>query len=79
MKKSQKKTKNAWFRYRRRSYLPASWQGLAIYSLYVGYSIVVPVVWYNDGHNLWKLLTTVIPLLILAALVTQFIASKNTK
>ena len=77
-KKTTKKNK-AWFRYVRKSYLPVTWQGLVIYFIYVAYSVAVPVVWYNNGHDLWRLLSTVIPLLALAALFTQFVASQNSK
>jgi hypothetical protein len=67
-----------WFIYIRRSYLPASWQGLGIYTLYVIYSVAVPVDWYTRGHSLWELLSSVIPLVVLAAVLTQFVASKNS-
>ena len=76
---AKRKNTNNWFRYTRKSYLPASWQGLVIYLLYVSYIIMVPVVWYNKGHQLWNLLSEVIPLVIAAVLVTQFIASKNSR
>jgi hypothetical protein len=79
MKKTKNKANKAWFRYTRRSYLPATWQGLYIYIAYVAYSVAVPVAWYNRGHNLWELLTNVIPLLVLGTIVTQFVASKNAK
>jgi hypothetical protein len=81
MKKTVKNKKNnkAWFVHVRKSYLPASWQGLSIYFLYVAYLVLVPVVWYRNGHDLWKLLTTVIPLVIGMAIVTQFVAYKNSK
>ncbi len=71
--------KQAWFRKIRGSYLPSAWQGLVIYFAYLVYLLAVPAVWYNEGHDLWKLLTTVVPLTAGAALLTQFIASKNSR
>lgn len=79
MKKVRKTKRNAWFVHVRNSYLPATWQGFVIYLLYVAYIIAVPLVWYKNGHDLWRLLTTVVPLLIAMVLLTQFIASKNSK
>jgi hypothetical protein len=79
MKKARKAKNKAWFTSVRKSYLPASWQGLCIYTLYVAYSIAVPVIWYNNGHDMSKLVTNVIPLVVAATLLTQFIASKNSK
>lgn len=73
-----KSTKNAWFIYRRKSYLPASWQGLVIYLIYAVYIISLAVLWYKRGHHLWILLSTVIPLIIGAAFVTQYVAFKNS-
>lgn len=69
----------AWFRKIRGSYLPRSWEGLAIYFIYLAYLIALPIVWYHQGHDLWKLLTNVLPLAIGAAILTQYIASKNTR
>ena len=74
------KTKNqAWFRKIRGSYLPLSWQGLAIYFVYLTYVIALPVIWYKDGHHLRELLFSTIPLMVAAALLTQYVASKSTK
>lgn len=74
-----KAKKQAWFKKIRGSYLPASQEGFCIYMTYLLYLVAVPTVWYNQGHDLWKLLTTVIPLCVGAALLTQFIASRNAK
>jgi hypothetical protein len=74
-----KKTKKTWFVSTRKSYLPNSWQGLIIYLLYLAYIIWVPIAWYREGHNLWRLLSEVIPLVVGAALLTQYIASKSAK
>lgn len=79
MKKARKAKNKAWFTPVRKSYLPASWQGLCIYFLYIAYSIAVPVIWYNDGHDMSQLITNVIPLVAAATLLTQFIASKTSK
>jgi hypothetical protein len=79
MKKVRKTKHQAWFVHIRNSYLPSSWQGLVIYLIYVGYIISIPVVWYKNGHYLWQLLTTVIPLIIAGVLLTQYVASKNSK
>ena len=74
------KTKNRpWFRKIRGSYLPCSHEGLMIYFAYLVYLVAVPVVWYQQGHDLWRLLTTVVPLWVGAAFVAQFVASKNAK
>ncbi len=76
----KKKTKsNAWFRKVRSSYLPSSWQGMIIYLCYVVYIVAVPVTWYQRGHELWTLLAGVIPLLVLALFITQYVASKHAK
>jgi multidrug efflux pump subunit AcrB len=68
-----------WFIYVRRSYLPSSWQGLVIYMLYVVYVILLIVLWYQKGRQYWTLMTVIIPLIIGAAFITQYIASKNSK
>lgn len=73
-----KKSKNAWFRPVRRSYLPSSWQGLAIYIMYVAYIVVLVADWYRLGSDVWTLVVNVIPLVAAAAVVTQYIASKNS-
>lgn len=74
-----KKNKKTWFIKVRGSYLPSAWQGMLIYLWYVVYLITVPVVWYVGDHTLWQLLTTVIPLIAAAALLTQYIASKHAR
>jgi hypothetical protein len=74
-----KSRKQAWFKKVRGSYLPNSKEGLVIYFAYLVYLVAVPVVWYGQGHDLWRLLTTVVPLTVGAAVLTQFIASKNYK
>jgi len=68
-----------WFRKVRESYLPISPMGLLVYLLYVGYIVTVVIAWYQIGHNTWTLLTTVIPVVVVAAVVTQLIASKHSK
>ncbi len=81
MKKSKaktKKAKGAWFYKKRGSYLPCSWQGLLIYLVYTAYVITLPVVWYYDGHDVGQLLTFIIPLMCVAALLTQYVASKSS-
>jgi hypothetical protein len=75
----KKRKKDPWFRSVRRSYLPRTWQGLVIYFAFVAYLVAVPVIWYNTGHDAWTLVTTVIPLWAFATLVTQYVASKNSK
>jgi len=74
-----KKTKKAWFISKRGSYLPNSWQGLMIYLLYIAYIIWVPIAWYREGHSTWRLLSEVFPLVIGAALLAQYVASKSCK
>lgn len=74
-----KPKKGAWFVKLRGSYLPCSWEGLTIYFVYLAYLIALPVVWYNQGHDLWRLLTNVLPLAAGAAILTQYVASKNAK
>ncbi len=73
-----KAKKGAWFVRLRGSYLPCSWQGLVIYFVYTVYVVALPVVWYYDGHEAWRLLTFVIPLMCGAALITQYVASKTS-
>jgi len=73
-----KHLKKPWFVYVRRSYLPASGLGQLIYLVYVIYVFALPVDWYKRGHSLWELLSVVIPLEILAAVFTQYLASKNS-
>jgi hypothetical protein len=68
-----------WFRRVRRSYVPVTWEGLCIYAIYALYLITIFVMWYEYGHELWNLLTNVIPLSIGAVLLIQFVASKNAK
>jgi len=74
-----KAKKGAWFYKMRGSYLPCSWQGLAIYGVYLVYIVAVPAVWYQKGHDLWSFLVMVIPLVVAAAVLTQYIASKNAR
>jgi len=69
----------AWFKKIRGSYLPASKIGLAVYIMYISYLIAVPVAWYRNGHYLWDLLIYVIPALVGAALLTQYIASRHAR
>lgn len=76
---AKRSKKGSWFLGVRRSYIPISWQGVCIYMAYVAYIIAVPVAWYRHGHELWGLLTNVIPLNIGATLLTQFVASKTSK
>jgi hypothetical protein len=73
-----KKKTTKWFKYTRKSYLPAAWQGLVIYLIYVTYIVVVPIIWYRKGHNLWTLVSEVIPLMLAAVILTQYIASSNS-
>ena len=69
----------AWFISVRRSYLPSSWQGLIVYMVYTIYLILLGILWYQRGHHYWTLMTTIIPLIIGSAFITQYIASKNSK
>ncbi len=73
------KNKSIWFRKIRGSYLPTSIIGLGIYLLYVLYIVVLTYDWLRLGYHVWPLLTSVIPLVVLAAIVTQCIASKHSK
>ena len=74
-----KNANKPWFTYVRRSYLPASWQGLCLYFLYIAYCVAIAIDWYRLGYSLWQLLTVVIPLFVLATALTQFIASKTSR
>ena len=69
----------AWFSKVRGSYLPSSPVGLALYSVYASYMVLLAIGWYVDGHRIWYLLVNVIPLMVGAALVTQYIASKHSR
>lgn len=73
-----KNSKTAWFRPVRRSYLPCSWQGMIIYLAYVVYIVALAYDWYHLGHHGWTMIVNVLPLAVAAALVTQYIASKNS-
>ncbi len=80
MKKSKAKAKKGgWFYKIRGSYLPCSWQGLLIYFVYTAYVVAMPVLWYFNGHELWQLLAFVIPSMCGAALLAQYVASKNSR
>lgn len=68
-----------WFKPVRRSYLPASWQGQAIYLVYVAYEVLLIVYWYRQGHDYGRLLTSFIPLAVAAAVLTQFVAARNSR
>jgi len=74
----KKARKGAWFYKIRGSYLPCSWQGLAVYFVYLAYIVALPVLWYQGDRDLWDLAVFVVPLWVAAALVAQYIASKNT-
>jgi len=68
-----------WFRPIRGSYLPANRQGLLVYLVYVAYLIVLLVAWLMAGHTLWRLATAVIPLMVAAAVLMQYIAGKHAR
>ena len=70
--------KKAWFRPVRGSYLPSSWQGGVIYLIYVAYILLLAGDWYRLGHHGWTLLVNVLPLAVAAAVLAQYIASKNS-
>ncbi len=74
-----KKNSSYWFRAIRGSYLPSSLLGLCIYLLYVAYIVTLTYEWIIRGSDSWTLLTVVLPLIVLAALITQYIASKHSK
>ena len=74
-----KNNTSIWFRKVRGSYLPSSFVGLVIYLIYVAYIIAVVVDWYYLGHSGWVFLTTVLPVVVVAALIVQYIASKHSK
>jgi len=78
-KNMAKNNSSIWFRKVRGSYLPNSVIGLGVYLLYVAYIVVVGVEWYRLGHSGWVLLTTVVPVVVVAAFITQAIASKHSK
>jgi hypothetical protein len=74
-----KAKKRAAFYKKRGSYLPSSPKGFGIYCLYLAYIVALPIAWYQHGHELWTLLAIVIPLWAVAAVFTQYIASKNAR
>jgi len=74
-----KNNTSIWFRKLRGSYLPNSFVGLVIYAIYVAYIVAVGIEWYRIGHDYWTLLTTVIPVVIVAAVIVQSIAAKHSK
>jgi ABC-type transport system involved in cytochrome c biogenesis permease subunit len=69
----------AWFRPIRGSYLPTSNIGLLVYLVYVAYLVVLIVAWFNEGRTLWRLVAVVIPLMVAAAVLMQYIAAKHSK
>lgn len=76
--KINRKISQKWFRPVRKSYLPCSWQGLGIYFLYLAYMIILPVMWYRRDRLIWTLFTQVIPLMLGATFLAQYVASKNS-
>lgn len=72
------KISQRWFKPVRKSYLPSSWQGLIIYFLYLGYMIILPVMWYQKGHSFWILMTQIIPLMLGTTFLAQYVASRNS-
>lgn len=72
-------SKQAWFKYIRGSYLPCSLAGLTIYLTYAVYMVSLSIVWYYEGHKLWSLLVSVIPLSVVAMLIVQYVASKHSR
>lgn len=72
------KRSKKWFKKVRGSYLPNNWQGLVIHLLYTVYLIAVFVLWYTRGHHAWEFLVIVVPVIVLAAFVTQYVASKHS-
>ena len=77
MKHSKKSS--AWFRPIRGSYLPANNRGLLVYLTYVAYLVVLTVAWFTGGRTLWRLVAVVIPLMVAAAVLTQYVAAKHSK
>lgn len=75
----KKPNNNAWFVRVRGSYLPANNAGLAIYSAYAAYVVAVFVSWLMAGHNYKAFLLFALPLVVAAALATQYIASRHTR
>lgn len=73
------KNTSIWFRKVRGSYLPTSFIGLVIYFVYVAYIVAVVVDWYYLGHSGWIFLTTVIPVVVVAAFIVQTIAARHAK
>lgn len=67
-----------WFKPVRDSYIPVSWEGLRIYLLYVLYIFALLINWFESGRDATALLTSVIPLMVAATILTQFIASKHS-
>lgn len=76
--KSRKKS-DAWFYAIRGSYLPKQGIGLAVYLVYVLYLIALLGAWLASGHTVWRLLTAVIPLMVAAAVLLQYIASRHSR
>ena len=74
-----KKNSSRWFRAIRGSYLPSSAMGLLVYLLYVAYILTLIYEWLIRSGDIWSMLTVVLPLVVLAAIVTQYVASKHSK
>lgn len=73
------KTNNsrAWFMRVRSSYLPVSPIGFIIYFLYLAYLVALLADWLQNGYHVWYFLVDVVPLSVIAALITQYVASKH--
>ncbi len=77
--KAKPKQNNAWFVAVRGSYLPANGMGMAIHTMYVLYLGALMAGWWLHDHDLWQLVTVVVPLSVAAALLTQYIASRHAR
>lgn len=66
-----------WFRKVRGSYLPASWQGLGIYFIYLGFLITSYVYAYNNEETVLAVVFTLFPQWVAAVAVVHFLAAKK--
>lgn len=77
--KATRKYQSAWFVAVRGSYLPANAIGMAIHTVYVLYLGGLMAGWWLHNHDLWQLLTIVVPLSVAAAMLTQYVASRHAR
>ena len=73
-----KKRNNAWFIKLRGSYLPASWQGWALYAVYAAYVLGVVAYVVAKGYDRWQAVFWVFPNWVAALVVMTWVAKAKS-